>query len=1149
MPLQIYGPDNVLRTNVTFSTTSERRFFRGTADQDVVDVQVSFNGSAFSSDPNLIFFTGSEWTAPNPTAEPDGFVLLAGRNELVVRGITITGGFTNPVTATVTLVDDASVGIVAEAPTGISLEQLDNSVRIDVEGVASLGFQGFNFYASVTEGGGASGYSRINIAPVTSGVLTSEATPFQTVTANADVVVDGLGNPLADPLFWNIRLDQENIDGVVLQTDLDQQYLVPDTARQLRMNATLSTVREYSIYSFNHNRLNGPRSTPATIPIGAFTSIPTTQSLFYVVTAIYYDATRDLEYESAYSVEVVGHPLTITTALGAFPLPSRQTIVNQFIGSVYRSNPQVKVEAGSVLRDTVIDPFSNESERLRVVLDFFYRARTPTLLLQVDDPDAVGISVPVADSAYKLAVKSAFYLTSDSDTQALFNSAFDAYAQNFNVFRRNGSYAVGEVTFFTTIRPTQTINIPVGTVVSGGGQNFATTRFASIPFEQVASYFNPVTGRYSVTVTAQAQQIGTAGNIAAGQIRNLQTPISGLSVTNAAAMFGGTAVESNLALTIRATNRLSSVDTGTKRGYMQVAADVPGVISAMVVAAGDPLMQRDLDAQGQHKGGKVDVWIQGINEATVTDTFAFTYEVAQNVQFVIVGNIGSYRFQAVDPNLSPDNPILEMLDIPAAGWEFVNATTGDVFDLTDYSLASYDQIQLSTAYTQPSLTLTDVLLGTYRRRAGTNFVFPRQPVNAVVSVVGTVSGTLPPEAYLLVRPNSPLAYGRSVLAGDYLDITGYTNSAGALVPSGDTLSVTGEQHVLIGTYPEPLDNLGAIYYTIVVTSLDGVTTYNGPLTASPDYTINVGDQTVPVSIQRVPTGNIANGQTVLVSYIHDENFVVTYEINQVITVTQERLDEMKAATADVLAKEGIRVPLDIEATVVLKRGRDRTAVDTALRTNFANFFANRRLDEAVRQSDTINVIEQTDGVSYCIVPVSKQVRQTGSLVLQESISTDGPGETTVVSSLSTNNAVVYLLNQELSAATTNGGGPTGDFRGVFQNEVALNLFGPNQTYTGLGLAPGQAYIIGSDGAILNGISDDATLIAQGYVTATAIQARRLALTANRVMVSLPPGNAPSSYTYAVTYVVGIDKGAKDIDPSAAEYFVQGNLTFTYDEDR
>jgi hypothetical protein len=258
---------------------------------------------------------------------------------------------------------------------------------------------------------------------------------------------------------------------------------------------------------------------------------------------------------------------------------------------------------------------------------------------------------------------------------------------------------------------------------------------------------------------------------------------------------------------------------------------------------------------------------------------------------------------------------------------------------------------------------------------------------------------------------------------------------------------------------------------------------------------------------------------------------------------------MKAATADVLAKDGIRVPLDIEATVVLKRGRDRTAVDTALRTNFANFFANRRLDEAVRQSDVINVIEQTDGVSYCIVPVSKQVRQTGSTVLQESISTDGPGETTVVSSLSTNNAVVYLLNQELSAATTNGGGPIGDFRGVFQDEVALDLFNANQAYTGLGLAPGQAYIIGADGAILNGISDDATLIAQGYVTASAIQARRLALTANRVMVSLAPGNAPSSYAYAVTYIVGDDKGAKDIDPSAAEYFVQGNLTFTYDEDR
>ena len=1149
MPLQIYGPDNVLRTSVTFSTTSERRFFRGTADQDVVDVQVSFNGSAFSSDPNLIFFTGSTWITPNPTAEPDGFVLLAGKNELIVRGVTITGGFTSPVTATVTLVDDASVGIVAAAPTGVSLEQLDNSVRIDVEGDSPEGFQGFNFYASTSEGGGATGYTRINIAPVTSGVVTSEATPFQSVLVDADVALDVDGNPASDPLFWRIRLDQENIDGVEFQTDLNQRYVIPDTTSKVQFSSTLSTIRIYTVFSFDHNRANGPRSTPATISIGAFTSIPTTQPLFYVVTAIYYDATRDLEYESAYSVEVVGHPLSITTALGSFPLPSRQTIVNQFIGSVYRSNPQIKVEAGSVLRDTVIDPFSNESERLRVILDFFYRARTPTLLLQVDDPSGTGVSVPVANSTYKLAVKAAFYLTTDAETQALFDSAFDAYAQNFNVQRRLGSYAVGEVTFYTTVRPNQTVNIPVGTVVSGGSSTYTTTRFASIPFEQVASYFNPITGRYQVTVTVQATQIGPSGNVAAGQIRSIQTPIPGLSVINSAAMFGGTSVESNYALTIRATNRLSSVDTGTKRGYMQVAADVPGVISAEVVAAGDPLMQRDLDSQGQHKGGKVDVWVQGINLATVTDTFAFGYDLVENAQFVIVGSTLSYRFQAVDPTLSPENPILEMVELPSAGFEFVNATTGEVFDLTDYTLTSFNEIQLSTAVPQPTVNLTDVLLGTYRRRKGSSFVLPRQPVSAITSVVGTVSGTLPVGSYELVIPNSPLAYGRSVLAGDYLDIIGYTNTSGNLVPSGDTISVTGEQHVLIGTYPEPLDNLGAIYYTVVVTSLDGLTTYNGPFDpGTTDYTINFGTQTVPVSIQRVPTGNIADGQTVLVSYVHDENFVVTYTINQVVTVTQEHLDEMKAATADVLAKDGIRVPLDIEATVVLKRGRTRSTVDTTLRTNFANFFANRRVDEAVRQSDIIDVIEQTDGVSYCIVPVSKQVRQTGSLVLQDSLSSDGAGESTLIASLSTNSAVVYLLNQELQAATTTGGG-TGNFRGVTKNDVQITLLGATAPVANMGLAPDQSYIIGNDGAILVGFSDDATLIAQGYTTTAMIAARRQAITQNRILVSLPPGESPSTYAYAVTYVVVDDTGAKDIDPSAAEYFVQGNLTFTYDEDR
>ena len=167
--------------------------------------------------------------------------------------------------------------------------------------------------------------------------------------------------------------------------------------------------------------------------------------------------------------------------------------------------------------------------------------------------------------------------------------------------------------------------VPLGTLV-GSFIQFSTTRAATIPFNEVASYFNPISGTYQISVPVQATTAGSQTNVGVGQITRVVSALStSLRVTNPAAMSGGQNAESNLDLTVRTQNRLASVDSGTSRGYLQTAADVPGVIRANVVAAGGALMQRDLDTAGVHKGGKVDVWVQGENIATVTDTFAFSF--------------------------------------------------------------------------------------------------------------------------------------------------------------------------------------------------------------------------------------------------------------------------------------------------------------------------------------------------------------------------------------------------------------------------------------------------------------------------------------------------------------------------------------------
>jgi len=1151
---QITGPDGVLRENLRFSTTLSSRFFTGTMDATTADMEVSIRGSAYSSDPHLIMFEGTTWMVPNPGAYPDGLDLVAGENSIRIRSISTAGSVSDPATALVTLVQENNLGVIATPPSNITVTQQDGSVLFDVQGVDEEGFQGFNFYASAYTGGGSTGYSRINLNTVTDGTTTEETTSLASTDVDANVATDSVGGHAADPLYATLLGTQTDKNGAVLQTDFNLSYEIPETVDKIRTSLSVVSVLEVAYYSFLHVRTANQNSIPATIPNGSFAATPTATPLYYVVTAVYYDSDTLLEFESSYSTEVVGHPLRIRAVLGNFPTVSRQQIMKETTLSINRSNPQVRVDDGSFLRDTFIDPFSSEAERIRFILDFLHRAQSFAGLLQIDDPNNTGVSSPVATTAYKLALKQAFYLLNDADVQALIDRAFERLASNLGVYRESGTFARGVETFYTSTQPTRDLTVPLGAIVSGGSVQFQVTKAGTIPYAQRGSYYNPSTGRYTVQVSLQATAVGSAGNVGAGQITTIVSGVSGLSCTNVAATFGGSDQESNRDLAERAERSLASVDSGTEQGYQQTAAGVAGVVTSMVVDAGQDLMQRDLDSNGVHRGGKVDIWIQGSNMATVSDTFAFTFSVGKDIQFELIGDPADYQFRAADPTLSQSNPIIEMLDDATVGYLFRNATTGEVFDLTDVMITSYDTIQLSTSIPQPVVSLTDVVLGDYRRRNTDSFTLTRQPVSSIVSVTGSVSGQLDSDTYDLHHPYDPLDNGCSILAGDYLQVVGTVNSSGDTIPSGDSIAVTSEAHVLLGEYLEYLDNLGANYLTVTVWNSDRTILYRGPNDPSgiSDYTLVNGSTTVPLALRRITTGDIASGQTVLVDYEHDENFVVSYRINQIIAIVQEDVNSHRHVTADVLVKDSIPVPVDIQATVVLKMGNasqpsiPQSTVDTNIRTSMANYFAGLRNGNPFRQSDAIGIIEPIAGVSYIEVPFTKMVRGEGSTVVREFLATDQPGDIVYLTTWSTPTVSVWLIKDELSSATINGGGPETEFRGVFQNDVALLL--ETATPSSLGGGTGRAYIIGSEGLSIFGYSDDATLTAEGFTTAAARVAARRALTGNRVLVSTAVSESPNNYEYRVTYIVGVDSGVKNIDPGATSYLTVGDLEFTYDYD-
>ena len=250
---------------------------------------------------------------------------------------------------------------------------------------------------------------------------------------------------------------------------------------------------------------------------------------------------------------------------------------------------------------------------------------------------------------------------------------------------------------------------------------------------------------------------------------------------------------------------------------------------------------------------------------------------------------------------------------------------------------------------------------------------------------------------------------------------------------------------------------------------------------------------------------------------------------------------------------------DLTATIVLQPNNESDVVDGRVRTALARLFGTFTLGRAVRQSDVIRAIDEVLGVEYVVTPLTKMVRGDSAQVVREIISTDTDSDFEHITDWSSPTVNVYLLKNALDSATINAGGESKEFRGVFEDEVRLihHEVAPNINGFPIRGSVGGAFIIGDDGLVIPGLSDDATIEANFVLpsnpdekAADILRIRKL-LTANRVLVSYLPGgdieDNPKLHDYTVTYVVTGDEGVKNIDPGPIEYLVIGELNFVYDE--
>lgn len=1133
-------------TNLVVTTNLLGLMFTGTVDSNVIDVQVNINGNGFISDPTLVGLTLPNFRIPNPSSYPSGLFLEKGQNTILVRAIDLFGSVSPTSSINVTVVADVDMQSFLTPPTGVRIQRNATSVSIEWSDPSFIlptatspqlpyPVSGYNVYSSVGSGGTISGYLRLNkdLIPANSysKIVTDELTTMDTEFD----LTDTNGNDLIIQSFVKNPIT----GAIVEQKTLSSISLI--TSPSFKLHTIVTNQISNKFYTFKHDRSDGISN--GILNNDTFGAIPDEDPIFYVVTSVYINSSTGQVTESRFSQEMTGNPIHLDTTVRGINIRTRRTVSQDYLTEIQKTQPTLSMIPGSTVREVHIEPFSNEVQKAYFLLDFVHRSKSFSALLQIDDPGLTGSSVPVANSQYKQNLASAIGISSENAVQSLINGAFDSLAQNFGETRGGRRAASVMQTFYVTSKPTRDMVVTQGAIVSSStdpnAPKFRSSSQVTLTSIDSQRFYNADKKRYEVKVQLTADTPGIEGNLSAGSIDVVNSGASGFKTINDTSADFGTDSQSNLELAEVCIRKLSSLDTGTFGGYEKIAKGTPGVLDVKVVRSGDLFMMRDYDeVRKKHAGGKVDIYIKGVNERTVVEPFAFQFDQAISMRFDVIDPI-SMTFRARDSRVTEANPISQMMYNVSQGLGLRNhsnlPTTS--YDLTGVTIVDYRTIRLNTLIPQPTTHLDDFVEGDYRFRSNNKFFATLQPVRRVTSVVGELSGSLDAVlGYTLYKLEDPLLTGFSTIAKDYVVI----NQVGS-IPSGQSIQINDEAHVLIGQFEEALNSVGVNTSTLRVFNRDRTVEYNGPSSKTPDYLIVAGSQKTHAKIIRTTLSKIVSGSSVSVDYSHDENFSMTYVVNDILIKAQERLKTSQHVTADVVVKEAIENPMSSSITVQLKKNSAQSTSDDNIRTSVTLLTDSKSIGESIHQSDMTTKIGEVESVEYIVQPFTKMTLQNNSIRIRDSIQ---PSYVSLPKLNKFNNSV-YLLTQSLPFNTMDSGGNSVMHHGVFMDDQIMES---SLSLEQVGEVVNSSWIIGLDGAVIPGYSDDATLLPI-YLTQDGVISARKTLTSNRVVISLNSGvnppDLPSDHTFSASYLVYNDVGSKDINVSSVEYVTPGDLTITF----
>jgi len=243
------------------------------------------------------------------------------------------------------------------------------------------------------------------------------------------------------------------------------------------------------------------------------------------------------------------------------------------------------------------------------------------------------------------------------------------------------------------------------------------------------------------------------------------------------------------------------------------------------------------------------------------------------------------------------------------------------------------------------------------------------------------------------------------------------------------------------------------------------------------------------------------------TYRASENFSVTYKINDMVRMVQEKISAMKHACADTVVKDGVRNFLDLSFMVVRKQATDTGILKTRIQTAVSNYVAKFKMGDGFNQSELISVVRAVEGVSDIRLPITRMTKRNGSFIPLDHIGS--PAFEIYHKSSGVGITSYRSVSSVLSYSTSENGGDPNLFRGVYENNVSLMMM---SSASDVSKGPGRAYIQG-DG---------------------------------KIIVTTTDGNPPQSKDYKAAYYTYYPAGVNPVDDimtSEIEYLDVDSLTF------